>query len=253
MASVAVYSLKGGVGKSTIAVNLAHQSATVSGRRTLLWDIDAQGASGFLLQKQYPGAQAHRIFSRDVKPADMAMRTAWPQLHLLAADVSLRQLDVQLAETDARKRLRKLLRELTGNFERIILDCPPGLTETSEQIFRAVDMIVIPVVPSPLALRAYEEVAAHILRHRRNPPLLVPVLSMVDRRRHLHREMVEEHPDWPVIPASSLIERMTVEQAPIGSFAPSHPAAKAFGQLWAGVERKLIGRAQRRGRPEKDD
>lgn len=243
MAALAIYSLKGGVGKSTIAVNLAWLAAVASGRRTLLWDLDAQGAAGFLLGKQYPGADAHRIFSRDVAPADMIMRTDWPSLRLLTADISLRRLDAQLELEGARKRLRKLLRLLEDDFDRIILDCPPGLTQTSEQIFRAVDLIVIPVLPSPLAVRAYEEVAAHITRHNRNPPVLVPVLSMVDRRRGLHREMVAAHPDWPVIPNSSQIERMSVSQAPVATFAPKSPAAMAFAQLWAKVERKLIANA----------
>src|SRR4051794_23035717 len=134
MASVAVYSPKGGVGKSTCTVNLAYLSATTSGRRTLLWDIDAQGAASYLLDARRAGDDAHRIFSKDADPAEFVQPTAYRQLSVLAADTSLRRLDVQLVEEDARKRVRKLIRSLERKFERIILDCPPGVTEISEQI-----------------------------------------------------------------------------------------------------------------------
>ena len=237
MASVAIYSLKGGVGKSTFAVNLAHCAATTSARRTLLWDIDAQGAAGFLLNKASQGRGAHKIFSRDADPHEQTEATDYAQLDLLAADLSLRQLDVQLVEAEARKRLRKLLRALADDYDRIILDCPPGLTEISEQIFRAADLIVVPIPPSPLAIRAYQAVSDHL---GRKGPQILPVLSMVDLRRKLHREAVEAHPDWPWIPQASVVERMGVERAPLAAFAPRSAAARAFADLWAEIERRLI-------------
>lgn len=239
MASVAVYSPKGGVGKSTCAVNLAYSAAMTSKRRTLLWDIDAQGAAGYLLGVPRQGHDAHRIFSRDVDPVELAGSTPYPQLSLLAADTSLRRLDVQLVEEDARKRMRKLIRSLEKTFERIILDCPPGFTEISEQIFRAVDLIVIPVSPSPLGIRALEESVAHIRDKHSNGPPILPVISMVDMRRKLHREMVAAHPDWPAIPYASAVERMSAERAPLAVFAGRHPAARAFAEVWTDVEDRL--------------
>lgn len=238
MASVAVYSPKGGVGKSTCAVNLAYLSAATSKRRTLLWDIDAQGAAGFLLGAQPQREHAHKIFSKDADPAELARPTPYPLLSVLAADASLRRLDIQLVEEDARKRMRKLIRSLEKRFDRIILDCPPGVTEISEQIFRAVDLVVLPVPPSALGMRVFEEAVAHI-RNRNGPPVL-PLLSMVDMRRKLHREMVAAHPDWPVIPYASVVEQMATERAPLAAFASRRPAARAFAQLWAEVEERLL-------------
>jgi cellulose biosynthesis protein BcsQ len=240
MSSVAVYSPKGGVGKTTCAVNLAYLSATTSKRRTLLWDIDAQGAGGYLLGAGRQRDEAHKIFSRDADPAELARATPYPQLSLLAADTSLRRLDVQLVEEDARKRIRKLIRSLEKKFDRIVLDCPPGVTEISEQIFRAVDMIVIPVPPSPLGMRAFDETVAYLRAWRHDGPPVLPLLSMVDMRRKLHRDVVAAHPDWRVIPYASAVERMSTERAPLAVFAARRPAARAFAEIWADIEQRLI-------------
>jgi cellulose biosynthesis protein BcsQ len=242
MQSVAIYSPKGGAGKSTIAVNLAHLAAATSGRKTLLWDIDAQGAASFLVGADPRGGRAHKVISRESGPEDLVAHTAYLNLDLLAADASLRRLEVQLVEADARKRLRKILRGLAARYDRIIIDCPPGLTEISEQIFRAVDLIVVPVQPSLLGVRGYEEAAAHIRGKHRGGPEILPVISMIDGRRKLHREMVAAHPDWPTIPQASIVEQMSVRRAPLGVFARRHPAMAAFDHLWADVEGRLIER-----------
>lgn len=236
---VAVYSMKGGVGKTTIAVNLAYSSAVAGGLRTLLWEIDAQGAASFLLGREGPSAKARRIFSRDVDPAELIEPTRWPGLDLLGADMSLRHLDRTLAETEKPKRLRKLLQSMAGEYDRIYLDCPPGLGELSDQVFRAADLIVSPVIPTPLALRSLDQVREHIDRDHGGQPPLMPVFSMVDRRKKLHREIVEEHPDWPVIPQSSIIERMSLDRMPLAAHAGSSLPVRAMNDMWHGIERRL--------------
>ena len=236
---IAVYSMKGGVGKSTVAVNLAWCSAGASARRTLLWDIDAQGAASFLFGGEAGSGKAKRIFAREVTPASMIEPTAWPRLDLLAADLSLRQLAEDLAGADKPKRLRKLLQTLGQDYDRIILDCPPGLGELSDQLFRAADLIVAPVPPTPLAMRALEQVRAHLAAYHDGKPLLLPVFSMVDKRKTLHRETLAAHPDWPAIPLASAVEQMAVKRAPLATFAPRSPAAHGFAGIWTAVERQF--------------
>ena len=240
MATIAVYSLKGGVGKTTLAVNLAWSAATQSSRQTLLWDLDPQAASSFLVSS---GGQkkdmAQAVFAKDVAPQKLITSTAIERLDLLAADTSLRGLDQLFFSLGKRKRLSKLIESLDKTYDRIILDCPPGLTETSEQAMRAADLILVPVIPSPLSRRALDDVVAYLDREHGGHAPILPVFSMVDRRRLLHKQALEADPKWPVIPMASAIEQMTVHRLPVGEFAGKTTAGEAFAALWIGIERKL--------------
>ena len=240
MATIAVYSLKGGVGKTTLAVNLAWGAATMSSRQTLLWDLDPQAASTFLVshgKSKKDAAQA--VFAKDVAPDRLITSTAIDRLDLLAADTSLRGLDQLFFSLGKRRRLSKLIETLEKTYDRIILDCPPGLTETSEQAMRAADLILVPVIPSPLSRRALDDVVAYLDREHGGHAPILPVFSMVDRRRLLHKAALDADPKWPVIPMASAVEQMTVRRQPVGEFAAKSPAGEAFAALWTGVERKL--------------
>jgi chromosome partitioning protein len=245
MRSIAVYSLKGGVGKTTLAVNLAWTAAVRSARRTLLWDLDPQSASSFLF-----GAESRRkhdaqsIFSKDTDPKRQVRETGTPRLDILPADTSLRGLDRFLFELDKKKRLLKLIEELGQDYDRIVLDAPPGLTETSEQVLRAADIILVPVIPSPLSQRALDDVVAYLDRHKVRRGAVLPVYNMVDRRRSLHLAALEANPDWPAIPMASAFEAMSAERGSVGQLRTGSPAATALQALWTGIEKRLARAAK---------
>jgi cellulose biosynthesis protein BcsQ len=240
MTTIAVYNLKGGVGKTSTAINLAWCAASGSGRRTLLWDLDPQAAATYLIGKDKElKDEAKTVFSKTVSAQKLIRKSTVPNIDILAADISLRGLNHMLFEINKKKYLKKLLVELSKDYDRIILDCPPGLTETSDQILRAADLVIVPVIPSPLSQRAFFEVQKYLDgKSGRHAPML-PVHSMVDRRRNLHKKALEQQPNWPVIPYASSIELMAEKRAPLGIFAPSSDVNHAYRKLWTGIERKI--------------
>jgi chromosome partitioning protein len=237
---VAVYSLKGGVGKTTIAVNLAWAAATLSARRILLWDLDAQAAATWMLGHDAGGPRADKTIRGAVDPDKLVRHTAIDRLDLLPADASLRGLDIAFHELDKKKRLAKLAKALARDHDTIVIDCPPGLTDTSDQVLRAADLVVVPVIPSPLSRRALAMIADHLSGKKAPDAPLLPVFSMVDRRRAMHRAALDDHPDWPVIPMASAFETMSQRRAPLGSYAGRRSAGvDAIATLWTRIEATL--------------
>lgn len=235
--------MKGGVGKTTIAVNLAWAAATLSNRRTLLWDLDAQAASTFILAPKRPSRdEARAVLERDIAPEDIIIPSGIAGLDLIPADSSLRGLDAIFAEIGRKKRLLRLTEALVARYDRIILDCPPGLGATSDQFMRGASLILLPMIPSSLSRRAYAEVREHLDRHHKGGPPVFPVFTMVDRRRLTHLKAIAADPGCPTIPMASAVEQMADRHAPLGVYAPKSPAAKAFASLWTAVERQIIGR-----------
>jgi len=245
VARIAVYSVKGGVGKTTLAVNLAWAAASLSRRKTLLWDLDAAGGAGFLLGvDSRKKRSADSAFAEGGDPERLIRPTAYAGLDLLPADESIRALDRQLDRLGKKKRLARLAEGLGKSHDRIIFDCPPVLNALSAQVIRAADLVIVPLPPSPLSARALEVVEEEVRAAGKGHPAIMPVLSMLDLRRSLHKEARAAHPKWAAIPLASAVEQCAVARQPVGSFAPRSPAARAIAQLWTAVERKLAARGE---------
>lgn len=241
MKAIAVFSIKGGVGKSATAVNLSHAAATAGGRRTLLWDLDSQGAATYLLKlAPRSGRKARSAMAGETDFADLVLASDYPNLDVLPADRSLRRLEGDLAQSDKLKRLKKHLKALAQDYDRVIIDCPPGLSELADRLFRAVDLIVLPIIPSPLSERAAGQLRAELQKSHAGKPPVLPLWSMADRRKKLHRETMDRHPDWPVIPYAAVVEGMAVHQKPVADLQAGGAPARAFAGLWAAVEMALL-------------
>jgi cellulose biosynthesis protein BcsQ len=235
----ATYNIKGGVGKTAAAVNLAHL-ASIHGYRTLVWDLDPQGAASFYLRGE-PLAELDLEDLLDRKRGIMgAIRaTDYPRLDLLPSTLAYRNLDVALSEFKSpTKRLGKLLAPLADRYDLAFLDCAPNLSVASENVFTLADWLLIPIIPTPLSIRAYEQLQAFWSADAVISAKFLPFFSMVDRRRQLQCELVttfaQNHPEVlrSFIPYASQVERMGEQRAPVQTFAPASPGARAFVALW---------------------
>jgi len=242
---LATYSIKGGVGKTATAVNLAREAAR-AGLRVLVWDLDPQGAATFyfrLKPKMKGGTQ--RLVGAKGDLADHVRATDPPVVHVVPADFSLRQLDIHLDDAKRpTKRLAALLAAVARRYDVAILDCPPSISLASESVFGAADALLVPVIPTTLSHRTLEQLSG-FLDGLRSPPRLLPYFSMVDGRKRLHREEMDAlRVEYPailstVVPNASVIERMGPERAAVGAYAPASPAARAYADLWAEVSARL--------------
>jgi len=192
---LATYSIKGGVGKTSAAVNLGALAAK-EGRRTLIWDLDPQGAASFLFRiKPRVKGGAGKLIRGKRDPSAALKGTDIEGLDLLPADFSYRHLDLVL---DARRRpldaLASVLDALRDQYDVVILDCAPSISLVSESVFRASDLLLVPVVPATLSVRTFEQLQAFLDGQDGDAPDVLAFLSMVDRRKRLHRDLVIELP-----------------------------------------------------------
>ena len=243
MKVLATYSIKGGVGKTTAAVNLGYE-ASRTGARVLLWDLDPQGAATFFVRvKPSLKGGAERLVSGHGELGDHVRATDVPGMHVLPADFSLRHLDLHLDDTTP-DRLAALLAPLAPSYDVALLDCPPGITLTSEGVFGAADALLVPTIPSTLSARTLEQLAA-FLDSSADAPDVLPFISMIDRRRTVHRDVTAAlRREWPAllaaqVPSVAAVERMGVERAPLATYAPTSRGAVAFRDLWAEIAGRL--------------
>ena len=247
----ATYNIKGGVRKTTTAVNLAYVAAD-SGLRTVLWDLDPQGAASFMFRvkpKVKGGGRA--LISGRLTLDDAIKGTDFDNLDLIPADFTYRNMDLLLDDGDggagdapggkSARKLAKLLAPLAAEYDAVFLDCPPSVSLVSENVLHAADVIVVPLIPTTLSVRTLDQLKEFIGEFKGRRPELLAFFSMTDRRKKLHREITErlsaERADvaQTTIPALSVIETMSVERAPVAVFAPASSAAKAYRSLWAEI------------------
>ena len=254
MKTLAVYNIKGGVGKTASAVNLSFL-ATMQGRRTLVWDLDPQGAATFYFRvhPKIKGGSQGLLKKKKVRRLPQQIRgTDLEGLDLLPADFSLRKLDIALDEAKRPERpLERVLEILSAEYDLLVLDCAPSISVASEALFEVVDALLVPTIPTPLSLRTLEQLNRHLVKGGPKNLRVLPFLSMVDRRKQIHRQVPPqmlalcdemERVETPLrtpIPYSSYVEQMGIHCAPIFSFAHRSPPAKAYVALWNEICQRL--------------
>jgi chromosome partitioning protein len=243
---LAIGNIKGGVGKTATAVNFGFLAAR-SGLRTLLWDLDPQGAATFYLRvKPKVRGGGRKLIRGKLDVGSLIKGSDYEGLDLLPADFSYRKMDIALDGTrKPKRRLRRLIEPLSANYDLALLDCPPGMTLVSEGVFAAADCLLVPTIPTRLSLRTLEQIARHLEKKGPRGLAVLPFFSMVDRRRAAHREIIDGDREGPFpflktpIPYSSTVEKMGVHRKPLGAYAPRSRAAVAYAALWSEVFERL--------------
>lgn len=239
MKVIATYNIKGGVGKTATAVNIAALAAS-DGYRVLLWDLDPQAAASYLFRVRPKVKGGGKALIAGKRPVDDAIKaTDFDQLDLLPADFTYRNLDLHLdGERKPGTRLRSLLAPLRREYDLVVLDCPPSISLLSENVLHAADLLLVPLIPTTLSVRTLEQLTDFIAGFDGRRPQVLAFFSMVDRRKRLHREIIEELPvtrsdvAGTAIPALSAVERMSVSRAPVTESAPRSQAARYYRELW---------------------
>ena len=245
MSVIAVYNMKGGVGKTTTAINLSYLCAA-AGQRTLLWDLDPQAASSFAFRIRphvegfkKNGVERGHVFAEAIKQTD------YDGLDVLPADFAYRKLDRLLGRLGKPERVvGGILAELARGYDAVLLDCPPGWSLVTEGVFASADIVLVPTIPTVLSLRTLSQLIAWTGRGDRTPAV-VAFLNMVDRRKALHQRTCDwsaRHPELFLsgqIGYSSLVEQMAVRREPLPVFAPDDAASAAFQSIRTEVLTRL--------------
>ena len=245
MAIIAVYNIKGGVGKTATSVNLSYLSA-VSGNQTLLCDLDPQGSASYYFRVKSPKKYSADKFLKGGKHIERSIRgTDYDNLDILPADFTYRNFDLALDEmTKSRRRLKKVIKPLADEYEHLFLDCPPNITLLSENIFHASDILLIPFIPTTLSLLSFSKLLDFFKKSGIDRKKLFVVFSMVEKRKNIHRDMMRHFKGRKRILKTSIpyladVEKMGIYRQPLPAFRPNSVAGRAYTELWKELQKYI--------------
>lgn len=246
MKTLAIYSNKGGVGKTAAAVNLSYLAAR-TGMKTLLCDLDPQGSATFYFRvKPKLRSGAKGLIKGGKRVFKSVKRTDYENLDLLPADFSLRNLDIRFNELKhPQQRLRKILAPLKDEYDLILLDCPVTISVLAENIFNVSDFTLVPLIPTTLSLRTHQQLLSFCEKRNFDVTRVYVFFSMVDRHKKMHRELIATAPKTlknvldSLVPYLAQVEKMGLHREPVVRFSPGSAASKSYQNLWDKVQKIL--------------
>jgi len=239
MKKIAIYSMKGGVGKTAAAVNLSYLAAS-EGSSTLLCDLDPQGASTYYFRIRASKNFNTNKFIKGGKNIDKNIKgTDFSNLDLLPSKLSYRNLDLALdALKHSKKRLKEIFKEVEYEYDYLFMDCPPGISLISENVFNAADVIIVPLIPTTLSELTYEKLLKFFKKNDIDSKKIYTFFSMVEARKTLHQDTMNKLREEggnileSRIPYRSDVEKMGIYREPVPVSSPHSDSTEAYIELW---------------------
>jgi cellulose biosynthesis protein BcsQ len=215
--------------------------AAQAGAKTLICDLDPQSSATYYFRVKPKLKFGAKGFIKGGAQINKSIKgTDYENLDLLPADFTLRNLDAVFGKFKRPKeRLSKILKPLKSEYDLVILDCPVTISILAENIFNAVEFILVPLIPTTLSVRTYKQLLSFCRKNKYDAGKIYAFFSMVDGRKKMHKElmamMLKEFNGVlrSLIPYLSQIERMGIEREPVAAFAPGSVASKAYQNLWS--------------------
>ncbi len=200
MKKIAVYNIKGGVGKSTTSVNLACFLAK-SGLSVLLWDLDPQGGSSYFFNRQNQNNNTHgRLFDKYITIYDVIHSTESYQIDVISNDAlfsdqfinnASRMAAVNFGNHDL---MKVTLAEVEDDYDVCVMDCSPGRFLLHDNIFNAADLLLVPNIPAPLSVYC-NNMLMDSLSKMTFPAKVLCFYNMVQVHKNLHKEYLDKRKD----------------------------------------------------------
>lgn len=235
MKVLSFYNIKGGVGKTTFAVNTAFEAAR-TGLKTLLWDLDPQASASYILRvaPKFRG-ELKRVVEKDPKLSKSIKESDWPLLDILPGDFELRKLSQNILDHKKQAdRLSLSIKYLQPHYDLIVIDSPPEASIVSENIISSSNLICAPVIPNYLSLNSLDQFMVFVEQVKKKSTNTCAAFNFVDQRKKLHKEIVHNYLGTDprfidhFIPSSSLVESMATRRNPVQCISPNSTIAVAF-------------------------